>query len=96
MRILTEPKNALVKQYQTLIGLDDCELEFTDGALKAMAQLAIERQTGARGLRSIIEDVMRDVMYDLPSRQDVAKVVIEKRCVTQHTAPRYVLKQEAS
>ncbi|WP_296114158.1 ATP-dependent Clp protease ATP-binding subunit ClpX [uncultured Limosilactobacillus sp.] len=96
VRILTEPKNALVKQYQTLIGLDDCELEFTDGALKAMAQLAIERQTGARGLRSIIEDVMRDVMYDLPSRQDVAKVVIEKRCVTQHTAPRYVLKQEAS
>lgn len=96
VRILTEPKNALVKQYQTLIGLDDCELEFTDGALKAMAQLAIERQTGARGLRSIIEDVMRDVMYDLPSRQDVAKVVIEKRCVTHHTAPRYVLKQEAS
>lgn len=96
VRILTEPKNALVKQYQTLIGLDDCELEFTDGALKAMAQLAIERQTGARGLRSIIEDVMRDVMYDLPSRQDVANVVIEKRCVTQHTAPRYVLKQEAS
>ncbi len=96
VRILTEPKNALVRQYQTLIGLDDCELEFTDGALKAMAQLAIERQTGARGLRSIIEDVMRDVMYDLPSRQDVAKVVIEKRCVTHHTAPRYVLKQEAS
>lgn len=94
VRILTEPKNALVKQYQTLIGLDDCELEFTDGALKAMAQLAIERQTGARGLRSIIEDVMRDVMYDLPSRQDVAKVVIDKRCVTHHTAPRYVLKQE--
>lgn len=96
VRILTEPKNALVRQYQTLIGLDDCELEFTDGALKTMAQLAIERQTGARGLRSIIEDVMRDVMYDLPSRQDVAKVVIEKRCVTHHTAPRYVLKQEAS
>jgi len=94
VRILTEPKNSLVKQYQTLIGLDDCELEFTDGALKAMAQLAIERQTGARGLRSIIEDVMRDVMYDLPSRQDVAKVVIDKRCVTHHTAPRYVLKQE--
>lgn len=97
VRILTEPKNALVKQYQELIRLDGSQLSFTDGALRAMAQLAIKRNTGARGLRSIIEGVMRDVMYDLPSRQDVEKVIIDKRCVTNHTEPRYVMKdQQAS
>lgn len=94
VRILTEPKNALVKQYQELIRLDGSQLQFTDGALWAMAQLAIKRNTGARGLRSIIEDVMRDVMFDLPSRNDVAKVVIDKRCVESHGEPRYVLKDE--
>lgn len=94
VRILTEPKNALVKQYQKLIRLDGSQLQFTDGALRAMAQLAIKRNTGARGLRSIIEDVMRDVMFDLPSRNDVAKVVIDKRCVESHGEPRYVLKDE--
>lgn len=94
VRILTEPKNALVKQYQELIRLDGSQLQFTDGALRAMAQLAIKRNTGARGLRSIIEDVMRDVMFNLPSRNDVAKVVIDKRCVESHGEPRYVLKDE--
>lgn len=94
VRILTEPKNALVKQYQELIRLDGSQLQFTDGALRAMAQLAIKRNTGARGLRSIIEDVMRDVMFDLPSRNDVAKVVIDKRCVESHGEPRYALKDE--
>lgn len=96
IRILTEPKNALVKQYQQLIKLDGSELHFTAGALRAMAQQAIARNTGARGLRSIIEDVMRDVMFDLPSRQDVAMVEIDKRCVTNHTEPRYILKDEVS
>lgn len=91
VRILTEPKNALVKQYQELIRLDGAELHFTAGALQAMSKMAIDRNTGARGLRSIIEDVMRDIMFDLPSRQDVAKVVINKECVTKHTAPGYVL-----
>ena len=94
VRILTEPKNALVKQYQELIRLDGSQLQFTDGALRAMAQLAIKRNTGARGLRSIIEDVMRDIIFDLPSRNDVAKVVIDKRCVESHGEPRYVLKDE--
>lgn len=94
VRILTEPKNALVKQYQELIRLNGSQLTFTDGALRAMAQLAIKRNTGARGLRSIIEGVMRDVMFDLPSRKDVEKVIIDKRCVTQHTEPRYVMKGE--
>ena len=94
VRILTEPKNALVKQYQELIRLDGSQLQFTDGALRAMDQLAIKRNSGERGLRSIIEDVMRDVMFDLPSRNDVAKVVIDKRCVESHGEPRYVLKDE--
>jgi len=94
VRILTEPKNALVKQYQELIRLDGAELHFTAGALQAMAKMAIDRNTGARGLRSIIEDVMRDIMFDLPSRQDVVKVVINKECVTKHTAPGYVLQSD--
>ncbi|WP_093624514.1 ATP-dependent Clp protease ATP-binding subunit ClpX [Limosilactobacillus gorillae] len=91
VRILTEPKNALVKQYQELIRLDGAQLHFTAGALQAMAKMAIDRNTGARGLRSIIEDVMRDIMFDLPSRQDVAKVVINKDCVIKHTAPEYIM-----
>lgn len=94
VRILTEPKNALVKQYQELIRLDGSKLTFTDGALQAMAQQAIARNTGARGLRSIIEGVMRDVMFELPSRKDVAEVVIDKRCVINHKEPRYVMKSE--
>lgn len=94
VRILTEPKNALVKQYQELIRLDGAELHFTAGALQAMAKMAIDRNTGARGLRSIIEDVMRDIMFDLPSRQDVVKVVINKECVTKHTAPEYMLQSD--
>lgn len=91
VRILTEPKNALVKQYQELIHLDGSRLTFTPEALKAMARMAIARNTGARGLRSIIEGVMRDVMFDLPSREDVVKVMINKAAVTEHAAPKYVL-----
>ena len=94
VRILTEPKNALVKQYKELIRLDGSELSFTDGALTAMAKLAIARNTGARGLRSIIEEVMQDVMFELPSRDDVAKVVIGKRCVTAHAQPKFIMKDE--
>lgn len=96
VRILTEPKNALVKQYQELIKLDGSKLRFTDGALSAMAQQAIARNAGARGLRSIIEGVMRDVMFDLPSRKDVAEVVIDKNCVVSHSEPRYIMKNEAA
>ncbi|EEI19862.1 ATP-dependent Clp protease ATP-binding subunit ClpX [Lactobacillus hilgardii] len=93
VRILTEPKNALVKQYQKLIELDGAELEFQPAALQKMAQLAISRNTGARGLRSIIEDVMRDIMFDLPSRNDVSKVIITPETVTNHTEPQLVLKK---
>ncbi|MBS9334475.1 ATP-dependent Clp protease ATP-binding subunit ClpX [Fructobacillus sp. M1-13] len=90
--ILTQPKNALVKQYQALLGLDQVDLEFQPAALKAMADLAIARGTGARGLRSIIENVMKDVMYDIPSRDDVEKVVITKASVEAGKAPKLVLK----
>lgn len=94
VRILTEPKNALVKQYTKLIGLDGVKLEFTHPALRAMAKLAIARDTGARGLRSIMEEVMRDIMFDLPSRDDVEKVAITKETVTKHAQPDLVLKSE--
>ncbi|MBU8905075.1 ATP-dependent protease ATP-binding subunit ClpX [Desertibacillus haloalkaliphilus] len=87
IEILTQPKNALVKQYQKLLELDDVELEFTEEALRAIAQKAIERKTGARGLRSIIEAMMLDVMFDLPSREDIVKCIITPETVTDNKAP---------
>lgn len=90
--ILTKPKNALTKQYQALLALDGVRLDFEPDALKAMAHLAIERETGARGLRSIIEEVMLDVMFEIPSRDDVDKVIISKENVEKHTDPMVVLK----
>ncbi|MGZ4105793.1 MAG: ATP-dependent protease ATP-binding subunit ClpX [Tumebacillaceae bacterium] len=80
-RILTEPKNAIVKQYQRLLAMDNIELVFTDDALEAIAKEAIQRKTGARGLRAIIESTMLDVMFDLPSREDVVKCVISDETV---------------
>ena len=77
-RILTEPKNALVKQYKKLLSLDDVDLEFTEGALDAIAEDALARKTGARGLRAILENVMMNVMYEVPSRQDVARIVLDE------------------
>lgn len=87
MQILTEPKNALVKQYQRLFDLDHVELEFDAEALDAIADLAQERGTGARGLRAIMESVLLTVMYDIPSRTDVEKVIITKECITSAGAP---------
>ncbi|MBO0465955.1 ATP-dependent protease ATP-binding subunit ClpX [Enterococcus plantarum] len=81
VRILTEPKNALVKQYQKLLSLDDTELEFEPEALRAIANKAIERNTGARGLRSIIEEIMMDVMFDVPSDDSIEKVIITEMAV---------------
>lgn len=75
-RVLTEPKNALVKQYKRMLQLDDVELHFEDGAIRAIAELAIDRDTGARGLRAIMEDLLQPVMFEIPSREDVAEVVI--------------------
>jgi ATP-dependent Clp protease ATP-binding subunit ClpX len=82
MQILTEPKNALVKQYQKLFNLDDVDLEFTSDALDAIADLALARGTGARGLRAIMESILLGVMYEVPSRSDITKVIIEKECIT--------------
>ena len=98
VRILTEPKNALVKQYQKLLSLDDTQLEFTKPALHAIAHKAIVRDTGARGLRSIIEAVMQDLMFELPSRPEVAKAVVTKAAVEGKGKPEMVLEdgQEAS
>ncbi|QLK85963.1 ATP-dependent Clp protease ATP-binding subunit ClpX [Staphylococcus sp. 17KM0847] len=85
--ILTQPKNALVKQYAKMLELDDVALEFTDDALAAISEKAIERKTGARGLRSIIEEALIDIMFDIPSTEDVTKVVITKDTITNETAP---------
>jgi ATP-dependent Clp protease ATP-binding subunit ClpX len=85
--ILTEPKNALVKQYQRLFELEDVKLTFTDDALKAIAKRAIERKTGARGLRSIMEDILLDTMFDLPSLTSVQEVVVNEEAVTSPAKP---------
>ena len=90
VRILTEPRNALVKQYDRLFDLDGVELEFTEDALEAVADQAILRGTGARGLRAIMEEVLLSVMYEVPSRKDVAKVVINREVVLEHVNPTLV------
>lgn len=94
MQILKEPKNALVKQYQKLLELDDVELEFRDDALRAIAKKAIERNTGARGLRSIVENTMMECMYEVPSRDDVKKVIVTKEAVEGTEQPILVSKDE--
>jgi len=91
VRILTEPKNALVKQYQKMLELDKVELEFDEEALNAIAKEAIERKTGARGLRSIIEATMLDMMFELPSREDIVKCVITKDTILDKKAPKLFL-----
>jgi ATP-dependent Clp protease ATP-binding subunit ClpX len=93
--ILTEPKNALVKQYQKLFEFEDVRLRFSDGALRAVARQALTRKAGARGLRSILENVMLDLMYDIPSRDDVEECVISEEVIEQGSQPLLVLKQEA-
>ena len=90
--ILTQPKNALIKQYQKLFEIDGVSLKFEPEALEAIANKAIERNTGARGLRSIMEKLMLEPMYDIPSRDDVAEVVITEACVTEGAYPELVLK----
>ena len=91
IEILTKPKNALVKQYQKMLEIDDVELQFEEGALTEIAKKAIERKTGARGLRSIIEGIMLDVMFDLPSRDDITKCVITKETVINNSVPTLLL-----
>ena len=93
-RILEEPKNALVKQYQKMFELEGVGLTFDRKAIKAISRKALERGTGARGLRSIIEGIMRDLMFEIPSRADVSEVVITSECVEQGTAPLLLLNPE--
>lgn len=91
--VLTQPKNALVKQYQTLFSMEDVELEFTNDALSKIAQKAIERKTGARGLRAIMEEILQNIMYELPDKKGVSKVVIDQDAVDCKKAPMYVYNQ---
>jgi ATP-dependent Clp protease ATP-binding subunit ClpX len=93
--ILTKPKNALLKQYQKLFEFEDVKLRVSDGALRAVARQALKRRSGARGLRSILEGVMLDLMYEIPSRDDVEEVVVNEEVIEQGAKPLLVLKQEA-
>ncbi|HOV78877.1 MAG TPA: ATP-dependent Clp protease ATP-binding subunit ClpX [Bacillota bacterium] len=90
IRILTEPRNALVKQYEKLFELDGVALDFTQDALKAVAEEALKRNTGARGLRAILEEVMLDVMYDIPSRSDIAKCTVTRETILRKELPRII------
>jgi ATP-dependent Clp protease ATP-binding subunit ClpX len=87
IKILTEPKNAVVKQYKKLFELDGVDLEFMEESLQAIAEEALRRNTGARGLRAIIEDIMLEVMYEVPSRLDITKVVITREVIEKKEKP---------
>ncbi|HCF58600.1 MAG TPA: ATP-dependent Clp protease ATP-binding subunit ClpX, partial [Myxococcales bacterium] len=93
--ILTEPKNALIKQYKKLLDLDGVNLKFTDGALKAIASEAVRRKTGARGLRGILEAAMLDVMYDVPSRKTAREVIISEEVILKGEKPLVVVEKNA-
>lgn len=90
MDILTKPKNALAKQYQKFFEMDNVELEFTEDALIAIAKKAIDRNTGARGLRAVVEEAILDLMYDLPSQTDVEKCIIDAKVITENKAPELI------
>ena len=93
--ILQEPKNALIKQYVKMLELEGIGLTFDPQAIRAIARRAIERGTGARGLRSVIEGIMRDVMFEVPSRRDVREIVVTPECVERGVPPLLVLHPEA-
>jgi ATP-dependent Clp protease ATP-binding subunit ClpX len=94
MSILTEPKNALTKQYRRLFEMEGAELEFRDEALRAVAHRAMQRKTGARGLRTILETVLLDTMYELPAMRSVGKIVIDESVIEGHSPPYVVYKSE--
>ena len=94
VEILVKPKNALVKQYQKLFGMEDVELVFTDGALRAIAHIAKKRETGARGLRSVIEDTMLHIMYDIPSKPNIRKVVINTDTILKNAEPEIIQQRD--
>ena len=95
IEILTKPRNALAKQYQKLFEFEDVRLRFTDGAMQAVAREALKRKTGARGLRSILENSMLELMYEIPSRDDVEECVVNEEVIEQRAEPLLVYKREA-
>jgi len=95
VKILTEPKNALMKQYQKLLSLDNVRLKFTDGALSAIAKKAVQRKTGARGLRSILEEIMLDVMYEIPSQKGIKDCLITEDTVQKSEKPILIYEKQA-
>ena len=94
VKIMIEPKNSIIKQYKALFKMDNVELDFEDEALKAIANLSVERKTGARGLKSIIEDVLKDVMFNIPSDKTIEKVLITENCVLNKEKPVFVKKDK--
>ena len=94
VRIMKEPKNALIKQYKKMFEMDGVELEIEDEAVSAVARKAIERKTGARGLRSIFEKAMTDIMFEIPSREDVEKCIITRGTIEDQQAPSLVLREQ--
>lgn len=96
VRILKEPKNAIIRQYQALLGMDHVKLEFEDGALKAIAEEALKRDTGARALRSILENLMLDIMYEIPKDQNIGEVVITEDYVRHHGGPKIMMRGNAA
>lgn len=94
VKILTEPKNALIKQYKKLLEFDDVELEFEPEAIELIVEKAIERNTGARGLRSIIEDIMRDIMFEVPSNPKIEKCIITRETVSEGKEPNLIINEE--
>jgi ATP-dependent Clp protease ATP-binding subunit ClpX len=89
IQILTQPKNALIKQYKHLFEMEGAELEFSDDSLSAIAQKSMERKTGARGLRTIVENVLLNTMYELPSADNVEKVIVDKDVILGKNEPRF-------
>jgi ATP-dependent Clp protease ATP-binding subunit ClpX len=96
MRIITEPKNAIVKQYQASLAYDDVELEFTDGAITSIADTAIKQKTGARGLRAIVERLMTDIMFEIPSMEGSKRVVITQDTVEKCETPEILSYQKSA
>jgi ATP-dependent Clp protease ATP-binding subunit ClpX len=91
VQILTQPRNAIVKQYQKLLRMDNIELEFTEGAIKALAKEAFRRKTGARALRGIVEELMLEVMYEIPSREDVYQCIITEEMVEKRSTAELIV-----
>ena len=94
IRVLTEPKNALVSQYASLFGMDDVKLTITPEALRAIAKKAIERKTGARGLRAIMEEILMEWMYELPDKKDIAEIMIDEKVITEGAKPELIKNKE--